>query len=88
MTKEQLLLFKHTARNPTAGVQDISLAYLKVKELIEKNVKEDYIQEIFIARFLHLKSWQAIGTQCNGLTSDCVRKIVERYIKKTQKGGE
>ena len=89
MTKEQLLHYKHTVRNPKKGLHDISKAFWKVKALIDKNVEEDYIREIFYARFLQFKPWATIGVECNNATADCVRKIIERYIKKTQnKGGE
>ena len=85
MTKEQLLHYKHTVRNPKTRLINISDAFWKVKALIDKNVEEEYIREIFYARFLYFKSWTEIGIACNNATADCVRKIVERYIKKTQK---
>jgi hypothetical protein len=84
MTKEQLLHYKYTLRNPNRNLHDLSLAFTKVKTIIDENVQEVYIREIFYARFLRLNTWAAIGLKCDGISADCVRKIVERYIKQTQ----
>lgn len=85
MTKEELLQYKHTRRNPNKTHADIEAAYKTVKDIIDENVHEAYIRNIFYNRFLKLQSWVTIGCLCGNLTDECVRKIVERYIKKTQK---
>ena len=83
--KEQLLTFKHTLRNPRATKNEIDNAYDTVKNLIDDTVKEDYIKGMFYERFLKLKTYYQIGIACHGLSDECVRKIIERYIKKIER---
>ena len=83
--KEQLLTFKHTLRNPRATKNEIDNAYDTVKNLIDDTVEEDYIKNMFYERFLKLKTYCQIGMACHGLSAECVRKIIERYIKKIER---
>lgn len=83
--KEQLLTFKYTFRDPHATESEIDNAYDTVKHLIDETVKEDYIKNMFYERFLKLKTYYQIGLACHGLSDECVRKIIERYIKKVER---
>lgn len=83
--KEKLLTYKRVLRDPHATKEDEYKAYDYVKNLIDEHIPEDYIKNIFYARFIQLKPWTIIGLACNGLTNECVRKIVERYIAKLER---
>ena len=82
---KQLLTFKYTFRDPHATENEIDNAYDTVKNLIDETVEEDYIKNIFYERFLKLKTYYQIGMACHGLSDECVRKIIERYIKKIER---
>lgn len=82
--KEQLETYKKALRNPKATQEEKYNAYDFVKNLIDDKVEEEYIKNIFYERFISLKTYKMIGISCGGISDECARKIVERYINKLE----